>query len=77
MRFQLILIFMNTKVTKSYGVMAKSTKNVHIKKSDVSRQPISKTNYLKTNLLKQIKKISLNGFLHCIFFTFAKLVNSH
>ena len=56
MRFQLILIFMNTKVTKSYGVMAKSTKNVHIKKSDVSRQPISKTNYLKTNLLKQIKK---------------------
>ena len=47
------------------------------KKSDVSRQPISKTNYLKTNLLKQIKKISLNGFLHCIFFTFAKLVNSH
>ena len=57
--------------------MAKSMKNVHIKKSDVSRQPISKTNYLKTNLLKQIKKISLNGFLHCIFFTFAKLVNSH
>ena len=77
MRFQLILIFMNTKVTKSYGVTAKSTKNVHIKKSDVSRQPISKTNYLKTNLLKQIKKISLNGFLHCIFFTFANLVNYH
>lgn len=77
MRFQLILIFMNTKVTKSYGVTAKSMKNVHIKKSDVSRQPISKTNYLKTNLLKQIKKISLNGFLHCIFFTFANVVNSH
>lgn len=32
MRFQLILIFMNTKVTKSYGVTAKSMKNVHIKK---------------------------------------------
>ena len=39
-----------------------------IKKSDVSRQPISKTNYLKTNLLKQIKKISLDGLLHYIFF---------
>ena len=77
MRFQLILIFMNTKVAKSYGVLTKSAKNMQLKKSDVSRQLISKTNYLKTNLLKQIKKISLNGFLHCIFFTFAKLVNSH
>ena len=56
MRFQLILIFMNTKVAKSYGVLTKSAKNMQLKKSDVSRQPISKTNYLKTNLLKQIKK---------------------
>ncbi len=43
-------------------------KNIQQKKSDVSRQPISKTNYLKTNLLKQIKKISLDGLLHYIFF---------
>jgi len=28
------------------------------KKPIVSRQPVQKTNYLKTNLLKQIKKIS-------------------
>ena len=51
---------MNTKVTKSCGVKTKSGKNIQQKKSDVSRQPISKTNYLKTNLLKQIKKISLD-----------------
>lgn len=68
MRFQLILIFMNTKVTKSCGVKTKSEKIFNKKKSDVSRQPISKTNYLKTNLLKQIKKISLDGLLHYIFF---------
>ena len=59
---------MNTKVTKSCSVKTKSGKNIQQKKSDVSRQPISKTNYLKTNLLKQIKKISLDGLLHYIFF---------
>lgn len=59
---------MNTKVTKSCGVKTKSEKIFNKKKSDVSRQPISKTNYLKTNLLKQIKKISLDGLLHYIFF---------
>ena len=32
MRFQLILIFMNTKVAKSYGVLTKSAKNMQLKK---------------------------------------------
>ena len=38
------------------------------KKSTVSRQSISKTNYLKTNLLKQIKKISI--FLWSLIYIF-------
>jgi len=41
---------------------------VDIQKSAVSRQPIQlKTNYLKTNLLKQIKKTSMNLIQKHIF----------
>ena len=52
--------------TTKIGDFFESTKIKQNKKPIVSRQPVSKTNYLKTNLLKQIKKIS---------FLFAKVVN--
>ena len=52
--------------TTKIGDFFETTKIKQNKKPIVSRQPVSKTNYLKTNLLKQIKKIS---------FLFAKVVN--
>ena len=36
--------------------------SIEIKKSDVSQHPIFKNKLLKTNLLKQIKKISFLEF---------------
>jgi len=37
------------------------------KKPSVSRQSVPKTNYLKTNLLKQIKKISFTFMVSLLF----------
>ena len=50
---------------KNATYAAKNLRNLNTKKWDVSRHPISKTNYLKTNLLKQIKKYLLNYHVLC------------
>ena len=50
----------------------------HTKKPAVSRQPVpQKTNYLKTNLLKQIKKISVILSNPTCFNTFSSVSSFH